>query len=669
MREERPDSRPIIEEAALTAPAARAVRRRDRAATARPCRARSSAGAVCAILLAARFCAPARAADPQPYTVTLAPTGNAALDAALRGSSGLVALQKTQAVSPFALAGRARADEPRLRTALESFGYYAGEIAISVAARPAADPSLPDLLAALPKGSRAAIRITVQTGPMFRLGAVSLTLPPGETLTGAEQAAFGLRSGAPAVASDVLAARARLLTALQEDGHAFADVQAPVAYLRPAGRTLDIAYAATLGPRVDIGAIRLAGLKRVNAAYVRRRLLVHPGELYQPSKIEAARQDLASTGVFSDVGVTAAQAVSPDGSLPLTFDFTEALLHTVALQAGYSTDLGGSAGVTWTHHDLFGNAEKLELAALLTGLGGTSQNGLGYDIYADLLKPDFYRRDQSLDLRVEGLKQDLEAYDQTALLVRAVVNRKISQSWTVSGGLGAEQERILQQGVARSYTLAFVPLAANYDSTGLLNPLDDPTHGLRVSLDATPSYSLGSGSGNDGGTNKGGDSFFAILQGTAATYLDLARIGLTRPGRSVIAVRGVVGTVQGATTYELPPDQRLYAGGSGTVRGFKYQGIGPLFSNGDPIGGTSLDAGTVEFRQRFGKSYGFAAFADAGQVASGSAPFAGKLRVGAGVGARYYTPIGPIRLDVAVPLNKPPGGDSFELYVGLGEAF
>ena len=609
------------------------------------------------------------AADPQSYKTTLVPTGNAALDAALKGSSSLLSLQKTRAVGPFALAGRIRDDAGRLRIALESFGYYAGTIGITVAGHPASAADLPDILSNLPAGGVAAVRVVVATGPLFHLGSVTVMLPPGESLSAADQRAFGLRSGQPAVASDVLAATARLLTALQEEGHAFADVQPPVAYLRPATRTLDIAVAAKLGPRVDIGQITLAGLRRANPGYVARRLLVHQGELYQPSRIEAARQDLASTGVFSDVGVTAATHLAPDGELPLTFDFTEAKLHTVALQAGYSTDLGGSAGVTWTHHDLFGNGETLNLAALLTGVGGTSENGLGYDVYADLLKPDFYRRDQTLDLRVEGLKQDLEAYDQTAVLARAVVNRKISSHWSVSGGVGVEQERILQQGVARDYTLAFVPLSANYDSTGLTNPLDDPTHGVRISLDATPSYSLGSGSGNDGGTNQGGDTFFAILQTTASTYLDLHRIGLARPGRSVIAVRATVGTVQGATTFELPPDQRLYAGGSGTVRGYKYQGVGPLFPNGDPVGGTALDAGTIEFRQRIGKSFGFAAFADAGQVSSSSGPFQGTLRVGAGIGARYYTSIGPIRLDVAVPLNKPPGGDSFELYVGLGEAF
>jgi len=619
-----------------------------------------------ACLLAAPASYPA---DPQPYSVSLKPTGDSAIDGALHDSSQLVALQKTHAVSPFALAGRARADYDRLRTALESFGYYAGSIDITVAGISAKDPTLPDVLAKLPKGQSARFTVSASKGPLFHLGRVTVTLPPGEVLTPAEQAAFGLASGQPAVASAVLAAGGNLQSALQEEGHVFAAVQPPVAYLHPNSRTLDIAYTAKEGPRVDIGAIHLAGLKKVNPSYVRRELLIHPGQLYQPSKIDAARQDLASQGVFSDVQATAADTLDPQGRVPLTLTFTEAPRHTVALQAGYSTDLGGSAGVTWTHHNLFGNAERLDLVALLTGLGGSAQQGLGYDVYADLLKPDFLRRDQSIDFRVEGLKQDLQAYDQTALIARVLLNRKLSRRWSATVGLGAEQERILQQGVGRSYTLAFVPITANYDSTDLANPLDSPTHGLRVSLNATPTESLGGSHEDDTTTNAGGDSFFTILQGTASTYFDLTHLGLSKPGRSIIAVRGVIGSVQGADTFDLPPDQRLYAGGSGTVRGFMYQGIGPLFANGDPIGGTSVDAGSFEFRQRIGKSFGAAAFVDAGQVASNSTPFEGTLRVGAGAGVRYYTPIGPIRLDVAVPLNKPPGGDSFELYIGLGEAF
>ncbi len=511
---------------------------------------------VCMVAIGANQAA--RAADPQPYRTSLAKTGDAGLDAALRGSSGLIGLQKTSAVSPFALAGRVRADYARLRTALESFGYYAGAVTITVAGHPGDDAALPDLLNAIPKGATSKgappagrpvpVAITVTRGPRFSLGRVRLEQPAGSTLTSAQLQAFGLHAGQPAIASDVLAAQGRLLSALREDGHALAEVDTPVAILNPGARTLDIVYTVRPGPRVEIGAIRLDGLRQVNERFIRRHLLVHEGELYQPSRIEAARQDLASIGVFSDVQVRAGGVdqprLDPEGRIPLDFTFSEAKRHTVSAQVGYSTDLGGSAGVTWTHHNLFGNAEQLELAAIATGLGGTSQQGLGYDIYANLTKPDFLHRDQNLVLRIEGLKQDLQAYDQTALLARASLNRRLSSRWNVSAGLDAEQEEISQQGVSRDYTLAGVPLGASYDSTDLPSPLDAATRGVRIGLTATPTYSL----------TRGG-AFFTILQGSGSTYLDLVRLGLSRPGRSVIALRSA-GSSRTARSWPASGSQR-----------------------------------------------------------------------------------------------------------------
>jgi translocation and assembly module TamA len=90
---------------------------------------------------------------------------------------------------------------------------------------------------------------------------------------------------------------------------------------------------------------------------------------------------------------------------------------------------------------------------------------------------------------------------------------------------------------------------------------------------------------------------------------------------------------------------------------------------GLPIGGTAISAGSVELRQRFGANYGFAVFMDAGQVSATLKAVPDEFRIGAGVGFRYYTPIGPIRLDVAVPTPRRPGDDSFEVYIGLGQAF
>ncbi|MFT8644770.1 autotransporter assembly complex protein TamA [Gluconacetobacter sp.] len=614
-------------------------------------------------------------ADPQTYTTTITPTGEAELDAAISASSSLVSLQKTHAVSPFALAGRIRNDYGRLRTALESYGYYAPAIKITVRSRgdknaataapmDGTDPQLPEWLQAIPKGQAVQVTITPTRGEIFRLGRVTLVRASGDgtgpvVLNPLETKALGVKSGQPAIASDVLAAAASLQTEMKEEGHALAQVAPPKAWLRPETHTLDVEYTVRSGPVVTIGAIGLSGMKRTHPAYIARRMTMHPNDLYQPSRIEAARQDLAGLGVFSDVQVNDAPPLSAGNQMPLSLDFKEGKVRTVAVQGGYSTDLGGRGGVSWTHRNIFGNAERLRLTALVTGLGGSAQQGLGYDVYADLMKPDFGSRDQNLSVRVEGIRQLLYSYRQTALLVRAGVVRRLGQRWTVSFEGQAEQEQIEQMGLVNDYTIISLPLGATYDSTGLSNPIDPATHGVRLAASVTPSASLINGT-----------SFFTIMQANASTYFDLTHLGISRPGRSIIAVRGIVGSVQGASTFDIPPDQRLYAGGSATVRGFRYQGVGPQFPGSKyAIGGTSMDAGSVEFRQRFFRSFGGALFADAGQVGTGSRPFQGTLRVGAGAGVRYYTPIGPVRVDIAVPLNRPKRGDTWELYLGLGETF
>jgi translocation and assembly module TamA len=387
-------------------------------------------------------------------------------------------------------------------------------------------------------------------------------------------------------------------------------------------------------------------------------MLIHQGQLYQPSAIEAARQDLASTGVFSGVIVRTAPKLDEAGELPVMIDVAERKRHAVSFNVAYSTDLGGSAGATWTDRNVFGNAEQLNLSASITGLGGSDVVGIGYNVTAQLLKPDFLRRDQQMEYDLGFIKQSLQAYDQTAATAGVVLSRKLSNQWTVSAGLTGEREKIIQQNVTRDYTLVAVPLTGKFDSTGLTNPLDDATHGIRSTLSVAPTESLGHQ-----------NATFVILQGAASTYFDLATLGLTKPGSTVFAVRGLVGSAQGATQFDLPPDQRFYGGGSATARGFRYQTIGPLFQDQEPQGGAAIDAIQLEYRQRVWGPVGAVLFADAAQVNANNAPFQGTLREGIGTGVRYYTPIGPIRVDVAVPVNKPPNGDSFELYLGLGQAF
>lgn len=598
--------------------------------------------------------APALAADPQPYAVKLAPTGIPALDAALKGASQLVSLRRKAPVGPFALIVRARQDAGRLRTVLHSFGYYGGTVSIRLDGRPLDQRGLADVLGKIPKGVTVAARVAVRPGPLFRLRRITIA---GD-VPAAARARLGLKPGQPAVAAAVLKAGARLQRALQEEGYAQALVAPPQAFEHPREHVLDVAFTVRKGRRARIGRIELKGLKSVNESFVRRRLLLHPGELYRPSAIARARADLAALDVFAGVAVHIGDHIGPHGHIPVVFDFTERPLHAVALTGAYSTDLGLSLSASWRDRNLFGNAEQLNLSAAGTGLAGSAVRGLGYDLTAQFVKPDFLRRDQSLEADLAALKQDLQAYNQRAVTAALSLDRKLPPLWTFGFGAAAEAETIEQEGVTRNYALASLPLHLNYDSTGIAGTLLDPTHGVRGSLAATPTLSVGSHA-----------QPFATFQAAGSTYVDLSRFDLAAPGRSVIALRGLLGSIVGAGPFMLPPDQRFYAGGSATVRGFRYQSIAPLFPDDNPIGGTSIDTGTIEFRQRLPGDFGGAAFVDAGQVGGHSLPFAGTPRVGVGVGLRYYTAIGPIRLDIAVPVNPLPGGDAFELYLGLGQAF
>lgn len=610
----------------------------------------------------------AQAADPQPYNLKIDSTGIAGLDAALHGSSQLESLRTGAPAGPFALVGRAQQDVERLRTALESYGYYRSTLSIKIEGRALDDPKLPEAIQDLPASRPAQVDVGITLGPLFHLRRVSIDGELDEHAKGA----FALESGAPAVASDVLAARSRLLDALEEEGHAFARVDEPVAYEDATDPVLDVTFKVDAGPIANIGDISFHGLKRMNEAFVRKRLLLHTGDRYSPSSIERARTDLLSLGTFSGITVQTPTALDAQGRVPIVFEVQERLLHAVTLNAAYSSDLGGSAGATWSDRDLFGNAEQLNLSSSVINMGGSDTNGLGYDVSAQLIKPDFLTRDQSWQTTLTALKQNLDAYDQTAAMAGTSLNRKLSSVWSVSAGVSIEREHILQEAVPYDYTLFAIPLSAKYDSTDLKSPLEDALHGARVALSVAPTESLG----NTHAT-------YLISQATISTYFDFERLGWAERGRSVLALRGLAGEAHGAAWESLPPDQRFYAGGSTTVRGFRYQSLGPQFSDHNPIGGTSIVTLGAEFRQRFGMNWGGALFIDAGEVSQNSRPFEGcgsqpsgtpvdatcVFGEGYGAGVRYYTPIGPIRIDVALPVHRLLGGDSFEIYVGLGQAF
>jgi translocation and assembly module TamA len=624
------------------------------------------------LLLCVLFaCCAARAADPQAYKVELAPVGNDDIDQTLKATSDLISLRKSAPVSPFGLIARARSDSDRLKTALESFGYYESQVVVHINGKLLTDPSLGDTLTALPKGSTAQVALSFTLGTLYHLRRIDIDTE-GEVPLDARET-LGLKSGQPATASAVLAGGARLLSALQEQGYAFAQVDAPIAYEAADAPVLDLSFHVVAGRKVNIGEIHIEGLKRVHEPLARRRLLLHAGDVYKPSAIEAARRDLLALNVFGQVSVQIGKEADESGGVPITFKIVERRRHAIALSAAYSSDLGGSGGATWTDRNVFGNAEQLTFAASVINLGGSDTTGTGYDTSVKYLIPEFLHRDQSLQFALTAIKQQLLAYDQTAKTASVTLSRKLSSVWSVNAGLSTTDERITQitsvmtdsagqiVGVPQTfnYTLLALPLSVAYDSTNLPTPLDDPHHGFRGSLSVTPTLALGHP-----------NATFLITVIKVATYFDLNNLLPIAPGRSVLAARALAGIAEGAGELSLPPDQRFYAGGTSTIRGYGYQLVGPVFPQTNiPVGGTAITAGGLEFRQRFYSSWGAVAFVDAGQVSASLKPLHSDVRVGAGAGMRYYTPIGPIRFDIAVPVGRRPGEDSFEVYIGLGQAF
>lgn len=612
------------------------------------------------VSVTALCCGAAHAADPQPYRVEIASVGNSDMDATLKATSDLQSLRGTAPVSPFGLIARARSDVDRLKTALESYGYYQSTVAIRINSFMVTNPGLGDTLTALPAGSEAQVQISFALGPLYHLGRVDID---GD-LPAPIRDSLGLKSGQPAVASVVLEGGARMLTALQEKGYAFATVDPPVAYESADAPLLDLRFHVVMGPKVNIGEVRIEGLKRVHESLLRGRLLLYTGQPYSSSAIERARRDLLALGVFTQVSLSIGTALDDSGGVPITFKVRERLRHTFSAGAAFSSDLGGSGTVKWSDRNVFGGAEQFSISASVLNLGGSDTTGIGYDGTATYLMPGFLHRNQTLQFAVSVLKQSLQAYDQTARTTSVTLTRKLSSIWKVSIGGSTTDEQVIQNAETRFYTLFALPITVAYDSTNLASPLEDARHGIRGSVSLTPTLALGHP-----------DAKFLISRVNVATYFDFNGLLPTDPGRTVLAIRGLAGFAQGAGELSLPPDQRFYGGGSGTIRGYQYQSVGPRFPSGTPaaglpIGGTAITAGSVELRQRFGTNWGAAFFMDAGQVSGSLKAVPDQFSIGVGAGMRYYTPIGPIRFDIAVPTKRQDSQqDKFEFYIGLGQSF
>ncbi len=548
----------------------------------------------------------------------------------------------------------AQAVVAKVNGALRSRGFYDAMVTATIDNHPIDEAAALDAIDAHPDTEQVAFSLTVDTGPRFKIGAVAIHGAGPQPLPAIDMSKLGLAVGDPASASAILSAEDRALAEFRKQGYALAVVKREVV-VDHATREAEVTYTVDTGPIARMGPVRFSGTEKVDTTYLQRRVPFKQGELYDPTKVDTLRGKLTSLGVFNAVRIRPAKALDANGELPIDVELTDRPPRSIGFGIAYETQLGFALSGFWVHRNLFGEAESLRLTAEINHIGqGLAIADTGFAFRADFRKPDWWLPGQDGRATAEVLREVLPAYYRNAIGFGVGLDRIISPAWQVRVGLTTEieQERRISTSIWQDYRLLGVPMAV------LLNKANsdvDPTRGYRLELDLTPYVDFGPN--ND---------FFSVIRLTGRSYFDLGA-----PGRSVLALRASFGTEPTANVAGIPFDKLFYAGGGGSVRGFVYQSAGPRDAFNNPLGGASVVEASVEFRQRFGKSFGAVAFVDAGSAYPDIMPDFSLFapRVGAGIGARYYTDFGPVRLDVGFPLNARDGDPPFGIYVSLGQAF
>ncbi len=565
-----------------------------------------------------------------PYVATISGVEDGALLDLLRAASQLKALQDRPPATLARLHQRAKEDLARLDTALRSEGYYEAELRTQIEEekRPVE------------------VTIEIETGPRYRVAAFEVDYrvasPPPEDLRPSLED-LGIELGQPAKAPAIVAAQRQWITIMTQRGYPLAKVIERKAVTNREEKALKIVLMVESGPEARFGPVSVAGLERVREDHVRGMLPWQEGETYDSRKVEEARRRLSASNLFASVTIAPAETASPDGSLPLTLQLMERAHHTIGFGANWSTDLGIGGEVFWAHRNLFRRGEQLRLDLAAAEIEQSAA--------ARFRKPDFLARDQALLGNLTLKRARTEAFDENSLSAFAGMEFVLSEHWRASAGVAPEYSDLDDDDGKEQFTLVGVPLNASRDAT------DDrlnPTRGARLNFTMTPYY----------GTGDSTVLFLSGLAGGSAYY------ALDADSRFVLAGRARVGALVGESTGDLPANKRFYAGGGGSIRGYEFQTVGPLDSSDDPLGGRSLVELSAEVRTRITDEIGLVPFIDGGTVFDSAYPdFDETLRWAAGIGLRYFTGVGPVRVDFAFPLNGRDVDDAFQFYISFGQAF
>ena len=408
--------------------------------------------------------------------------------------------------------------------------------------------------------------------------------------------------------------------------------------------TMDITLRVDPGRKVYFGETTVIGNVEVETRYIRRLLAWKPGELVTPDRLEETQLSLIQSGLFNSARVEPEITADEQGRIPVRIEVSEAKHRSIEASVRYRTDEGFGGGLGWEHRNLLGTGEQLGFE-----LDGSQ---IGWTLSGEAREPDFLRRRQALVIGAEVAVENTDAFDSQSIGASVGIERSVGDGMDLSAGVAFTASKVEQDGDKESFGLLSFPAGFSWDHSN--NPLD-PSKGGRLFIQNEPFVDV---IGNDVAFNK-----------SSIAYRRYIRLKKAKP-RLILAARAKAGFIFGAERNNIPADERFFAGGGGSVRGFRFQFAGELDDENNPIGGRSLVEFAGELRSQITDTIGAAIFADSGAAYGSTVPdFEEPLRIGVGGGLRYFSPIGPVRLDVGFPLDRRSSDDAFQIYVSIGQAF
>lgn len=537
----------------------------------------------------------------------------------------------------------ARADYARLLGNLYDFGYFSASIDITLDGVEAATVAPLDA----PEVVRQVI-VSVDPGDRFRFSRAQIAPVAPET-----ELPDDYRAGAVAGTGTIRDAARAGVGGWRDHGHAKADVAGTDIIADHPARLLDARIALAPGPVVRFGQLRVQGLERLREERLREMAGFPEGDVFNPETLDAIRRRLRRSGVFTAITLDEAETLGPGNSMDIDLTVVEQRPRQIGGGFEVSTDDGAAISGYWMHRNLWGGAERLRIAAQVSDIGSDS-SGQDYELTTRLERPATFGRDFTAFVEAGVARMREVDHDSDSAFIGFGADYYRNDNLSGSASLQYRKARVTDDNGTTDFTLLAMPLSGIWDRRDVEV---DAKRGFWLRAGVTPFVGLEDSTGSGARAELEGRAYRSFGEGDRLTFAGRARLG----------------TVTGPEIAETPRDYLFYSGGGGSVRGQPFESLGVEVIPGPdgPIktGGMSVANITAEVRFQARERIGLAAFADAGKVwAEGGFQGENDWHAGAGLGVRYLTPIGPIRLDVAGPVGGDTG-EGVQVYLGLGQAF